>query len=155
MCSISQARARLKSALAALVREPDRVEFIIAISSEEQNHYVQFAPSSITPGNLYAEAVSNAYLEIPAGQRPFGDISPRPLTAEREATLKSLGWNEPRDQRHDNWSREFYLEAGDGLDPIVDLAITTLVRVYEATAVMITSPLDPAELNALMASSSP
>jgi len=80
---------RLQTSLEALLREPDKVEFVTAVADADRNVYVQFAPVAdmfadrlrIPRGTLVGNATGEAYL-TPAGQ----------MTPVQHDRLIALGW---------------------------------------------------------------
>jgi hypothetical protein len=109
-------------------------DFLIVEASHSHNYYVQFpSPSAprLPPGDLpvelYAEAVSNEFLE-----------PPETLSLIQEETLRKLGWNEPGTvtscsidgASSPNWWRVFPLTSDDQFHESAEALYATLVEAY-------------------------
>lgn len=75
------------------------------------------------PKSIYAEAVSNEFLDVDAA-----------LTPEREELLRRLGWHPPRtppSRSARNWWRVFDVSSDAAFGDIANVVVETLSSVYD------------------------
>lgn len=96
----------------------ERRDFVIIHSDQARNYYVQCADVDSRLGELYAEAVSDQWLEPSNSLGPTG-----------AAALRALGWTAP-DKESPNWHRVFLLEGDESYELVADQLLETLQTVY-------------------------
>jgi hypothetical protein len=103
-----------------------RRDYLIITCDVQRNYYVQFPHPGDEPGlpeSLYAEAVSNEFLDENASLGP-----------EEEEVLGQLGWHPPRTPPNasvSNWWREFKLPSEAAFEQVARAVVETLRSVYD------------------------
>lgn len=96
----------------------ERRDFVIIHSDQARNYYVQCANVDPDQEELFAEAVSDHWLE-----------APNLLGASGAAALVGLGWTEPG-KESPNWHRVFRIEGENSYEVIARQLLETLRTVY-------------------------